>query len=112
MTLPASTPDTFVGTLANGNIQFVRILLSEAVETLTVELMHNRTNDGFGIDGVAVANVAPVPLPPAAALMLPFLLSLVGLRRRRAACAWRSATLSVRGPRQASSPAVRPSIDC
>ena len=44
------------GKLANGNIQFVRILLSEAVDHLTVELMHDRTNDGFGIDGAAVAS--------------------------------------------------------
>jgi hypothetical protein len=73
------------GKLANGNIHFVRILLSEAVESLTVELMHNRTNDGFGIDGAMVARVAPVPLPPAAALMLPGLLALAALRRRRAA---------------------------
>jgi hypothetical protein len=73
------------GRRANGNIQFVRILLSEAVDSLTVELFHDRTNDGFGIDGAAIARVAPVPLPPAAALMLPGLLALVGLRRRRAA---------------------------
>ena len=69
--------------LANGNIHFVHILLSEAVDHLTVELMHDRTNDGFGIDGATVARVAPVPLPPAAALMLPGVLALFGLRRRR-----------------------------
>ena len=73
------------GRLRNGNIHFVRILLSEPVDHLTVELMHNRTNDGFGIDGAAVGRIAPVPLPPAAALMLPGLLALAGLRRRRAA---------------------------
>ena len=68
------------GRLKNGNIHFVRILLDEAVENLTVELMHDRSNDGFGIDGVTVAQVAPVPLPPAAALLLPGL-------RRSPACA-------------------------
>jgi hypothetical protein len=71
--------------LANGNIHFVSILLSEAVDRLTVRLMHDRTNDGFGVDGLSVARVAPVPLPPAAALMLPGILALVGLRRRTAA---------------------------
>jgi hypothetical protein len=70
------------GRLGNGNVHFVRILLPEAVDSLTVELMHDRTNDGFGIDGVTVANVAPVPLPPAAALLLPGLLALGALRRR------------------------------
>jgi hypothetical protein len=73
------------GRLANGNVQFVRILLSEAVDHLTVELFHNRTNDGFGIDGAMIAQVAPVPLPPAMALMLPGVLALAGLRRRRRA---------------------------
>jgi hypothetical protein len=70
------------GRLGNGNVHFVRILLPEAVDSLTVALMHDRTNDGFGIDGVTVANVAPVPLPPAAALLLPGLLALGALRRR------------------------------
>ena len=72
------------GKLANGNIQLVRIMLSEAVSKLTVELMHDRTNDGFGIDGAAVG-LAPVPLPPAALLLGTGLVALVGLRRRRAA---------------------------
>lgn len=71
--------------LKNGNVHFVRILLDEAVENLTVVLKHNRTNDGFGIDGMAVANVAPVPLPPAAALLLTGVAAIAGLRRRTAA---------------------------
>ena len=73
------------GTLKNGNIHFVRILLDEAVENLTVVLKHNRSNDGFGIDGVTVGRLAPVPLPPAAALLLGGIATLAGLRRRRRA---------------------------
>jgi hypothetical protein len=72
------------GKLANGNIHFVKILLSEAVETLTVELMHDIANDGFGVDGAAVG-VAAVPLPPAALLLATGLAGLAALRRRRRA---------------------------
>ena len=71
--------------LANGNIHLVKILLSEAVSSLTVELMHDRTNDGFGIDGAAIARIAPAPLPPAAALLFSGLAALVALGRRRKA---------------------------
>jgi len=74
------------GTLRNGNVQLVKILLSEAVTNLTVELMHDRTNDGFGIDGAAVG-LAPIPLPPAALLLGSGLVGLVALRRRRTAAA-------------------------
>lgn len=75
------------GKLKNGNIQLVKIMLSEAVSKLTVELMHDRTNDGFGVDGGTVA-LAPVPLPPAALLLGTGLVGLVALgRRRRAATA-------------------------
>jgi hypothetical protein len=69
------------GKLANGNIQLVKIMLSEAVTNLTVELMHDMTNDGFGVDGVSVG-LAPVPLPPAALLLGSGLVGLFGLRRR------------------------------
>lgn len=69
--------------LANGNIHFVRLLFDAPVNALTVRLMHDRTNDGFGIDGVTVGRIAPVPLPPAAALMLPALVLLAGAARRK-----------------------------
>jgi hypothetical protein len=72
--------------LANSNILLVLITLSEAVENLTVEMGHfNRNNDGFGIDGALIASVAPIPLPPAAALLFVGLAALVGVRRRRTA---------------------------
>ena len=71
--------------LKNGNIYFVRILLSEAVDKLTIKFSHNINDDGFGIDGAVLGSAAPVPVPPAAALILTGLLGLFGLRRRAAA---------------------------
>jgi hypothetical protein len=73
------------GRLANGIIHWVQILLDDAVDSLVVEMRHDRLNDGFGIDGVTVARVAPIPLPPALAFMIVGIAALVGLRRRAAA---------------------------
>ncbi len=72
------------GRTANGNIQLVTILLPEAVSNLTVELFNDRLNDGFGIDGASVSNVAPIPVPPAAALLVTGVLALGAISRRRA----------------------------
>ena len=81
------------GRRENGNILFVRILLDGLVDQLSVQMMHDRTNDGFGIDGATVARVpppAPVPLPAAAPLLGAGLgglglAALVGRRRHRRA---------------------------
>jgi hypothetical protein len=70
------------GRRANGTIHWVRILLDETVNSLVVEMRHDRLNDGFGIDGVTVAHIAPIPLPPALAFMLAGLAGLLVLRRR------------------------------
>jgi hypothetical protein len=73
------------GKLANGNIHMVTITLSEAVSSLNLRLGHDRSNDGFGIDGATVA-LAPVPLPAAAWLLIGGIGALgVAARRRRAA---------------------------
>ena len=71
----------------------MRILLDGLVDHLSVQMMHDRTNDGFGIDGATVARVpppAPVPLPAAAPLLgaglgCLGLAALVGRRRHRRA---------------------------
>jgi len=68
--------------LKNGNIHFISILLPQAVDRLTIRLSHNIHNDGFGVDGAIVGQISPVPLPPAAALLLPAVGLLAGLRRR------------------------------
>ena len=69
--------------LANGNLHFVQIALSESVDSLTVRMMNNRSNDGFGVDAAMIGSVAPVPLPPAALLLLTGLAGLAGLRTVR-----------------------------
>lgn len=75
------------GKLANGSIQLVRILLPERVDNLVVELRNDRLNDGFGIDGATVQNIAPVPLPPAVLLLASGAAALFGVSRRRRAAA-------------------------
>lgn len=72
------------GRVANGTIHWVQILLDETMDSLVVEMRHDRLNDGFGIDGITVAHVAPIPLPPALAFMIVGLAALLGLRRRAA----------------------------
>jgi hypothetical protein len=71
------------GRTSNGNIQLVTILLDKAVDTLSVQLMHDKLNDGFGVDGATLAHVAPIPVPPAAALLVTGLLAFGAVRRRR-----------------------------
>jgi hypothetical protein len=48
--------------------------------------MHDQSDDGFGIDGALLAQVSPIPLPPAAALIVPALalLAAAGRPKRRA----------------------------
>jgi hypothetical protein len=72
------------GELRNGNILLVTILLDAPVERLRVTLRHDRTNDGFGIDGAATARVATTPVPPAALMLGSGLAAAAALRRRRA----------------------------
>lgn len=71
--------------LKNGTVHFVRIDLDHLVKNARVVLQHDRANDGFGIDTAMVANVAPVPLPPAAALLLTGIAGIGALRFRRKA---------------------------
>jgi hypothetical protein len=71
--------------LKNGTVHFVLISLDELVDNVKVVLRHDRSNDGFGVGTAMVANVAPVPLPPAAALLLAGIASIGALRIRRKA---------------------------
>lgn len=69
--------------LKNGTVHFVMITLDEMVNKTRVVLMHDRANDGFGIGTAMVAKVEPVPLPPAAALLLTGIAGIGALRLRR-----------------------------
>lgn len=75
------------GRMADGGLYVVTILLPETVNALTVSLMNDRLNDGFGIDEVVVGHVAPIPVPPAALLLLSGLgaAGFVARRKRKAA---------------------------
>lgn len=73
------------GRLVDGGIYVFSILLPEAVNSLTV-LLHNSTlKDGFGLDHIRVANTdaSPVPLPPAALLIVAGMGMIAVVRRRR-----------------------------
>jgi hypothetical protein len=70
---------------ADGGLYLVRVLLPETVSSLSIAMLNDKLNDGFGIDEAMVAQIAPVPVPPAALLMLTGVAGIAALRRRRAA---------------------------
>lgn len=68
----------------NGAINLVRILLDGFVDGATVTLTSSH-NDGFGIDDLTVAQVAPIPLPLPGLLLLAGLGGLAAVRGQRVA---------------------------
>jgi hypothetical protein len=75
--------------LKNGNTYFVKITLDAAVDSISIKMGHNHLAngkyDGFGIDAAMVGQMAPAPIPPAAALLFTGVAALAGLRWRRGA---------------------------
>lgn len=70
---------------ANGKINFFAIRFDAPVSMATLTFSNTvRLNDGFGVDGF---QVAPIPIPPAVAMLLTGLagLGFIGRRRRSAA---------------------------
>jgi hypothetical protein len=75
----------------NGAIDMVMLSFGTAVDKLTLQLRNSRLNDGFSIDDagigltrLAAQTPAPVPIPPAAALLVGGIAALALFRRRRA----------------------------
>jgi hypothetical protein len=81
---------TSLSGLGNGSRKIVSVLFDDSVSSAQLTFANMRrgvyaTNDGFGIDDVAV-NVAPAPVPlPAGVLLLTGALGILGLWRRRTA---------------------------
>lgn len=74
----------------NKAISMVMLSFETAIDSLTLELRHNRLNDGFSIDdaGIGLSLIAApppsaVPLPPAAVLLAGGVAALACVRRRR-----------------------------
>ena len=85
MTIGGTLFDSVIGDgtrFADGGIYLVKILLPEAVSSLSIAMLNDKLNDGFGIDNIMVARVAPIPVPPAALLLLSGIAGIAGLRRR------------------------------
>lgn len=75
----------------NRAINMVMLSFETAIDSLTLELRHNRLNDGFSIDdaGIGLSRAAApppagVPLPSAAVLLAGGVAALMYVRRRRA----------------------------
>lgn len=74
---------THITRQANGTINLVRILLDGFVDKATVTMTSN-VNDGFGIDDLTVAQVAPIPLPATGLLLCAGIGGLIAAGRMRA----------------------------
>jgi hypothetical protein len=68
-----------------GRINYIEILFDKPVDSVALNFSNSKINDGFAIDDIALYGApTPVPLPPAAALLLGALGVLGAVRRRRA----------------------------
>jgi hypothetical protein len=69
----------------NGNVTIFQILFEEDVSEATVSFINTRPNDGFNIDGAAIVDIAPVPLPAPVLMLLGGLGAFAIVRRRKTA---------------------------
>ena len=85
MTVTAGSATRVFSDFENGNVALFQVLFDDPVTSADVTFTNSRPNDGYNIDGAAILDTTPVPLPAPALLLLGGLGALVAAKRFRRA---------------------------